>query len=162
MLLVCLCSINVPYERPLSLFFQDWHTVVDLRAEVDSRLQRENADMSPADVRVTLVWSNSDDLDLIVKSPDGSRVDYSNKQTNGMSLDVDMNVSNPVTNPIENVRVDQGGARIGSYEIRVNQYHKRGAIRETPFLLKVTVRGQVNYIENSVSEGKDFVTHATY
>jgi uncharacterized protein YfaP (DUF2135 family) len=120
-LLVCLCSINVPYERPLSLFFQDWHTVVDLRAEVDSRLRRENADMSPADIRVTLVWSNSDDLDLIVKSPDGSRVDYSNKHINGMSLDVDMNVGNPVTNPIENVRVDQGGAQSGSYEIRVNQ-----------------------------------------
>jgi hypothetical protein len=160
--MIWLCSMNISYERPLSLFFQDWHILQDLRAEVDNRLKRENADMSPSDIRVTLVWSNADDLDLIVKSPDGSTVDFSNKHVSGMSLDVDMNVSNPVTNPIENVRVDQGSATIGSYEIRVDQYRRRGAIRETPFLLKVTVRGQERYIEASVTEGKDFVTQASY
>jgi hypothetical protein len=162
--LVAICSINLPYERPLSLFFQDWHLVQDLRGEVDKRLKREKADMSPSDIRVTLLWSNADDLDLIVRAPDGSIVDFRHKIAAGMILDVDMNASfeNVVDNPIENVRVDQGSALEGAYEIRVNQFRRRGSIRETQFLLKVTVSGNEQYFEGIVSNGRDFATRINY
>jgi hypothetical protein len=161
-LITTICSVNIPYERPLSLFFQDWHLVKDLRGEVDDRLKREKADMSPVDIRVTLLWSNADDLDLIVSAPDGSTVDYVHKQVAGMALDVDMNVSKVVRAPIENVRVDQGSALVGVYTIRVNQYRRRGSVRGTQFLLKVTVRGKEQYFESVVSEGNDFITRINY
>jgi len=161
-LITIICSINIPYERPLSLFFQDWHLVKDLRGEVDDRLKRERADMSPVDIRVTLLWSNADDLDLIVSAPDGSTVDFVHKQVGGMALDVDMNVSNVVRDPIENVRINQGSALDGVYTVRVNQYRRRGSVRETQFLLKVTVRGREQYFESVVSEGNDFVTRIQY
>lgn len=80
-----------------------------------------------------------------------------------MILDVDMNTDNNVVhNPIENVRVDSGSAIDGAYEVRVNQYHKRGSIRETPFLLKITVKGNEQYFDGVVSSGRDFVTQVNY
>jgi hypothetical protein len=85
-------------------------------------------------IRISLAWSNSDDLDLHVREPNGNHIYYPNTgmihSSSGM-LDVDMNVGtggsgNSSTNPVENVTY-QNVDKIpqGTFEISVRNYTQR-------------------------------------
>lgn len=80
-------------------------------------------------LRVSLSWSNVDDLDLYVITPSGQKIFFSNKNdyyTKG-TLDVDMNAGGPKsTNPVENITFPAAKYLIdGEYKVGVNNYNQR-------------------------------------
>lgn len=80
-------------------------------------------------LRVSLSWSNVDDLDLYVITPSKQRIFFSNKNdyyTKG-TLDVDMNAGGPKsTNPVENITFPAAKYLIdGEYKVGVNNYNQR-------------------------------------
>lgn len=78
------------------------------------------------DVRVSLAWSNHDDLDLHCATPKG-HLFFGDKRKASGALDVDMHVSSPfVDNPVENIVWDDiHRMPDGQYDFYVDQYTKR-------------------------------------
>lgn len=80
--------------------------------------------------RVSLSWSNYDDLDLHVKEPSGFVIYYATKMSPSTQgrLDVDMNAgSGTCRDPVENVAWPKKMPK-GSYQILVHQFSKRESI----------------------------------
>lgn len=90
-----------------------------------------------AKLRISLAWFNTDDLDIHCYPPDRSHIYFGNKC--GV-LDVDMNVSSPVTNPVENLSWTT--VRDGDYRILVDQFTQRNS-HDVGFALEVEFNGQV-------------------
>src|SRR5207247_1980650 len=77
------------------------------------------------DVGVSLLWSDTNDLDLHVIDPSGEEITWFNRTSvSGGMLDVDANPGcfTPTTMPLENVFWPVGGAPHGTYVVRVNFY----------------------------------------
>lgn len=91
-----------------------------------------------AKLRVSLSWFNTDDLDLHAMLPGGRHVFFGDK---GGILDVDMNVSTLVRNPVENLAFND--LRNGQYKIWVNQYRRRETT-DTGFSIEVESKGQLH------------------
>jgi hypothetical protein len=97
------------------------------------------------DLRVSLSWFNSDDLDIHIKTPT-TKISFSRKvDGKGGRLDVDMNAGgkNSATCPVENVTwADRKRMSIGDYEVIVNQYSKRNT-QNGGFVIEVEHDGVV-------------------
>lgn len=83
-------------------------------------------------LRISLAWSNADDLDLHMRTPRGDHLYYGNPRGWGAYLDLDMNGmdKHDDLNPVENIifeREDQ--IPEGIYEVWVNQYNVRSRDR---------------------------------
>ncbi len=91
-----------------------------------------------ARLRVSLSWFNTDDLDLHARTPTGSHIYYGNKE--GI-LDVDMNVSRLVRNPVENLAFNV--LHNGVYRISVNQFNRRETT-DVGFAIEVEFEGQLH------------------
>lgn len=80
-------------------------------------------------LRVSLAWSNTDDLDLSVKDPNGDTIWYGNKRRlspTGGQLDIDANGGDGmVPNPVENIYWANYPSKEGVYEITVNNFRRR-------------------------------------
>lgn len=101
-----------------------------------------------ADVRVSLSWHNSDDLDLaVVCKRTGRRMYFGARYGKlfGCILDVDMNGGsgmNPV-DPVENIVWSRSADMpVGSYSIYVNNYNKRST-SNTGFEIEVEIEGKM-------------------
>ena len=84
--------------------YHAWHVLnpLDLDPEFSSRLQREGG--ASGELRISLLWNNTNDLDLHVIPPSGEAISFSHKKSAcGGLLDVDMNVRGNSETPIENV-----------------------------------------------------------
>lgn len=97
-----------------------------------------------ADLRISLSWNNTDDLDLHANSPYG-HVYFGNKM--GI-LDVDMNAGNLTRNPVENLAFVN--PRDGTYAIHVNQYRRREHI-DYGFAIEVECGGVLRQFSYSKS-----------
>jgi hypothetical protein len=114
------------------------------------------------DVRVSLSWHNSDDLDLgvICKRTD-RRMYFSNRYSKlfGCILDVDMNGGSGMNavDPVENIVWSRSAEMpVGEYSIYVNNYNKRGTAN-VGFEVEVEIEGQVF----SFTHPKDLSSRAT-
>jgi hypothetical protein len=90
-----------------------------------------------AKCRVSLNWYNKDDLDIHVYEPNGTHIYYGNRLG---KLDVDMNISNPVRDAVENVTwstLDDG-----VYTVKVNNYTKRESTN-VGFLIEFEINNQL-------------------
>lgn len=78
-------------------------------------------------LRVSLSWSNHDDLDLHLIEPDGNKVYYASKTSpSGATLDVDMNAGHGTSRtPVENIYWKTLPKKGGEYQVVVNQFSKR-------------------------------------
>jgi hypothetical protein len=77
------------------------------------------------DVQITLVWSDTNDLDLRVVEPSGTVIYYGNKTSpTGGTLDVDANAgcNGTTSSPVENVFWPVGQAPTGEYRVVVSYY----------------------------------------
>lgn len=94
-----------------------------------------------ADLRVSLAWYNSDDLDLHAHCPKG-HIYFSNK--NGV-LDVDTNGGGPhnSVDPVENLSWIRPSD--GSYQIKVHQYNQRST-NNPGFVLEVECNGVIQQL----------------
>lgn len=89
-----------------------------------------------APLRVSLAWSNYDDLDLHADAPGHGHIFFGNKQN---ILDVDMNAGRGTTRePVENL--SWVTPRNGTYTITVNQYHRRETI-DPGFTIQLVCNG---------------------
>ena len=85
----------------------------------------------------SLMWNNSDDLDLHCITPDGSHIFWQNKTGQGGELDVDRNRSDQDLDrePVENIFF--AAPVPGTYKFSVQNYKKRGA-STTPYTVRLT------------------------
>lgn len=102
------------------------------------------------ELRVSLGWFNTDDLDLHVIEPSGTHIYFRNKKSyeTGGTLDIDMNYSVPYRkDAVENI-VWSSKARIqkGVYKVVVDNYTRRET-QDIGFELQLADKGKVaNYI----------------
>jgi len=129
--LVSLISPND--ESALNLFTWDnkfsWSYNGNITDSIKERVKRAGGNVSGV-LRTSLSWFNTDDLDIHVREPNGNHIYYGNKTSHNSSgcLDVDMNVSNLVTDPVENVVwTKQRKIPIGNYKVSVHNYSKRNS-----------------------------------
>lgn len=104
-------------------------------------------------LRFSLSWDNTDDLDLHVYTPNGTRIYFGHRNGQGGKLDVDANgIDGMRDDPVENVAfVDPAD---GVYKVQVRQYCKRSS-SNVGFTLQVATEGEVQEFkyERAVSSG---------
>lgn len=108
------------------------------------------------DVRISLMWSNRNDIDLHVVDPNGEEIFYGHRLArSGGLLDIDMNASPPFRVPaVENVFWPQRAAPAGEYKVYVNHYRQHDSVNLTPFRVRVLVRGRTTDIPGSIQFGE--------
>lgn len=95
-------------------------------------------------IRVSLSWSNHDDLDLHVIEPNGHRIFYRDKKSGTSGhLDVDMNAHTLTKNPVENIIwTNEKQMLSGPYKVQVNNFSKRQDV-DTGFTVEIECNGEV-------------------
>ncbi|CDX26755.1 conserved hypothetical protein [Mesorhizobium plurifarium] len=115
-----------------------WSYDGDATDSIKQRVKRAGGNVD-ATLRVSLAWSNFDDLDLHVLEPDGNHVFFGNKSG---KLDVDMNAGGRVSRePVENI-CWAGRLRDGEYRVWVNNYAKRETI-DVGFTIELEYAGSI-------------------
>ncbi|MBL6764108.1 MAG: hypothetical protein ISQ14_04065 [Verrucomicrobiae bacterium] len=119
--------------------------------EFEQRLKREEA--QSGDVQISLMWDNSNDLDLHCIDPNGERVFFNHKRAkSGGELDVDMNAQRPYsTQPVENIFWPPDGAPAGKYRIEVNHYAIHDRINTTKYTVGVKHGDTVKELKGAVA-----------
>lgn len=109
-------------------------------SDIKSRVKRAGGNVD-AEMRCSLAWSNSDDLDIHCHTPGGNHIYYSNKS--GI-LDVDMNAGGRVNSkdPVENMCWSKNNLTNGKYVISVNNYSRRNSTN-VGFSLEFEFKGQL-------------------
>jgi len=107
-----------------------WAYVGDVTDSIKERVKSAGGNVN-GEIRVSLGWHNSDDLDIHVIEPGGERIHFGNKRSRytGGTLDVDMNAGGRMNSidPVENVCYNKiSDLKPGKYIVLVNQYNKRG------------------------------------
>jgi hypothetical protein len=133
-----------------------WHVMnpPGLDPEFTDRLKREGG--ATGELRISLLWNNTNDLDLHVIPPSGEELSFSHKKSQcGGELDVDMNVNGGSASktPIENVYWAHGSAPKGHYKVRVKQFTCRQGQQSTDFRVEVVAGGQVTHYQGTVDGG---------
>lgn len=112
-----------------------WSYAGNVADSIKEKVKRAGGNVD-ADLRVSLAWSNYDDLDLHSDSPYG-HVYFGDKQR---ILDVDMNISPTTRSPVENQSWVR--PRAGTYVIKVHCYTPRETI-DVGFTLEMAYNGKV-------------------
>lgn len=99
-----------------------------------------------ADLRVSLSWSNYDDLDIHMDEPSGNHIYYGNMSG---KLDVDMNAGGRKSrDPVENIAIN--GVKRGTYKVSVNNFTLRETI-DVGFCVEIEHKGVVTKIFSDTS-----------
>lgn len=96
-------------------------------------------------LRISLAWYNTDDYDLHLYEPNDNHIYFGRKKstyTKG-ELDVDMNVTNLTTTPVENIIYGYDSKLIeGKYQVKVNNYNQRNNY-DFGFTVEIEFNGEV-------------------
>lgn len=105
------------------------------------------------DLRISLSWFNTDDLDIHCKTPLKQHIHYGNKL--GI-LDVDMNVHGESTEPVENLAWNLPQIQAGEHSISVHNFTRRNST-QIGFTIEVEFLGDVYtyQYDKGVSEGAE-------
>lgn len=109
-----------------------WSYDGNVTDSIKDKVKRAGGQVENVAMRVSLAWSNYDDLDLHLFTPDNDHIYFAQKSgrfgRSGGTLDVDMNAGGPRSRePVENVRwVRPPGD--GAYRIGVHQFAKRESV----------------------------------
>lgn len=93
-------------------------------------------------VNVILRWQTADDLDLHIKCPDQTEINFSTRQNCGGTLDVDANVRSAIPTPAENVSWPLNAAPAGEYNVDVHRYANRSGSQESSFIVELYIDGK--------------------
>lgn len=117
-----------------------WSYEGDAADSIKQRVKRAGGNVDDAALRVSLSWSNFDDLDIHCRSPMGY-IYYGNKSD---VLDVDMNAPQAIKTrePVENMSWRRNDLHNGVYRFWVNQYTKRESI-DVGFTIEIECGGEV-------------------
>ena len=163
-----LVSLIAPTDPTAGLLFKwpnnfSWSYNGQLADSIKERVKKAGGNVT-GDLCCRLAWNNTDDLDLHMLEPDGTEIFYGNKRSkSGGELDVDMNVTALVTNPVENIfYLSDRNMKEGVYKLFVNQYTKRNN-DNFGFDVEIDYKGSVtNYSYNTVMSSKKNVTVAEF
>ena len=119
------------------------------------RLKRASA--KDGDFRISLIWDNFNDLDLIVTAPSGDILHSGNRTTFcGGHLDVDMNFKPESKAPVENVFWEKGKAKPGEYKVFVHHFKKHNKRKNqdpTEFSVQMKVGDRRGEFKSRLSSG---------
>jgi hypothetical protein len=124
-------------------------------SSIKQRVKSAGGRVEDVFMRVSLAWSNYDDLDLHCIDPGGRRIYYGNKA--GV-LDVDMNAgggspSRGTRTPVENMRwVRREDVRDGDYKVYVNNYRRVESI-DVGFEIEIEYAGGLYSLKCDKSPG---------
>ena len=97
----------------------------DAIQDMNERLIDEGVMPSTAGIQASLSWDNFNDLDLMIREPNGNLVWFKKKKAvSGGVLDIDANArpENRTSSPIENITWQSGTASPGKYDLLVMFY----------------------------------------
>ena len=151
-------SLTAPEQENTGKLFKwkndfAWSYDGEVADSIKQRVKKAGGNINAA-LRVSLAWTNYDDLDLHAVCPDG-HIYYGNKST---ILDVDMNAGGGHSRkPVENLSWVK--PRDGKYNIYVNQYNKRET-KDVGFTMEIENNGSISqfYYNPSVSGNVDCFT----
>lgn len=117
---------------------QDVETI-DLSTYVsEASTRRTEVGGEIGNLTVSLIWDTTDDLDLFVIEPDGTRVGPGAPESkNGGVLDVDANFKTITPNPMENIY--WATPPKGNYEIYISCFERRETKKGKPIKFEVEV-----------------------
>lgn len=130
-----LMSLIAPENKDSKIMFKwdnnfSWSYNGGVTDSIKQRVKNAGGDVS-GDLRCSLSWFNTDDLDLHMIEPGGNYIGFQSKhsfRTDGR-LDVDMNVTNCIRNAVENITYPSRSRMIeGIYELYVHNYTKRESV----------------------------------
>lgn len=120
-----------------------WSYIESDTADSIVKRVKEAGGVVDGDVRFSLSWDNSDDLDLSFENNYYQKIYFGDKKTLGGRLDVDANFSEIVENPVENIYwSDINHLKDGEYRVSVNNYMLRSE-RNQGFKLQMEVLGEI-------------------
>jgi len=123
--------------------------------EFVQRMKRENASVGP--LTFTLLWDNMNDLDLLIRSPNGEIIHHGSRQSsNGGSLELDMNAKGRTKRPIENVLWMQDVPN-GPYHVFVHHHSKHGRLFDsdpTTYTVRISSKDELYSSEGRISNGE--------
>jgi hypothetical protein len=128
-------SLTAPVHEDVQPLFRwsnnfAWSYEGNVTDSIKDKVKKAGGMVEGVALRVSLSWNNVDDLDLHVYEPNGNHIYFNNKglpHLNEGCLDVDMNVANPVRNPVENIRWKKI-IQDGVYSVFVHNYTRRESI----------------------------------
>lgn len=126
----------------------------DIDAEIKQRVEQAGGTYQGVDVRLSLIWDNTNDLDLHVIPPSGEHLFYGHKQSACKGwLDVDMNVRGESLKPVENVRWKKGEAPKGHYRAYVQNFRFHDPTHApTHYRVELEVNGQISHVDGVISK----------
>lgn len=133
-----------------------WYYSAGIDGEIKRRLDREGGKYMDVALRASLIWDNTDDLDIHIISG-AQRLYYGNKRAFSAELDVDANAGGAyTTEPVENVR----WMRVpnGVYSVYVNCYASRN-YGKTAFTVEIDAGGSVHTFNSVVKANDNWGNH---
>ena len=128
--LMTLTNVIDPSSKPMFKWDNNiaWSYNGDVTDRIKERVKEAGGDVE-GDLRVSLSWSNSDDLDLHCFAEGGLEINFANKKKiPGLFLDLDMNGmdKHDSEHPVENIICkDKRSLKPGRYVFIVNQFSCR-------------------------------------
>lgn len=123
--------------------------------EFVQRMNRENASVGP--LTFTLLWDNMNDLDLLIRSPNGEIIHHGSRQSStGGTLELDMNAKGRTKRPIENI-LWTNDAPNGPYHVFVHHHSKHGRLFDsdpTTYAVRISSRDELYTSEGRISNGE--------
>lgn len=157
-------SLTAPVDTDVKQLFKwnnnfAWSYEGNVTDSIKDRVKKAGGQVENVNMRVSLSWFNTDDLDLHIHEPN-NHVYFGNKSRGPGVLDVDMNVGTTVRDPVENVRwVNR--LKDGEYTVQVNNFRKRESV-DVGFVIEVeSSYGLHTYSYNSAVKDQEYVRVCT-
>ena len=155
-----LVSLVAPVHSDSKCMFKwdngfSWAYVGELADSIKERVKNAGGNVE-GDLRCSLSWFNTDDLDIHMDEPGGDHLFYGHKNTRAGNLDVDMNVNNLRRDAVENITyANRETMAEGRYELYVHNYTKRESV-DVGFELEIEFDGVIHTFgyEKAVGKGK--------
>ena len=106
-----------------------------------------DAGAGSGEITLSLIWYNSDDVDLHVMTPSGTELYYGNRSVGSGTLDIDANADMMMDEPVENIYFTDPSE--GTYTVWIEDYSDRND-GYTGYLVRVTVNGDSRLFEGHI------------
>lgn len=128
------------------------YTDTDSADSITQRVKNAGGNVD-GEVRFSLSWDNTDDLDIILENAyTGDMIFFNRKRNLGGELDIDANFMTIMENPVENIYWNSiNDMADGKYYVRVNNYTRR-TNSDQGFKLQMAVLGEVVTYSCSTNE----------
>lgn len=145
-----LVSLIAPFDMTAKPLFKwdnpfSWSYNGDVADSIKEKVKAAGGNVT-GDVCCRLAWYNTDDLDFHMQEAGGFHIYYNDKRSSrtGGQLDVDMNVSHLVRDPVENIFYGSRSSMAkGIYVLSVHQFTKRETV-DVGFDVEIDIQGTVH------------------